>query len=192
MNDPAAFAVRAHYQARWGAPAGIATFSVADLATEVLKWDADQNPEKVNLYATVGASAHVIAGHDVNHRLELFVGLSPAQDDVAKALAALVAETVLNNVALADGMSVTFAEPLWPGTEMRSFLVLRPRAEIVPPLSFGGSHHVEFLQAVPLFPPEVSYKTRHGAQHLLNAWQKAAVAFWNPARALLPEFSEVD
>jgi hypothetical protein len=191
MTDPAASAVKAHYRARWGAPSRTARFSVADFATEVLKWDADRNPEQVNLYATVGASAHVIDGHDVNHRLELFVGLSPAQDDVAKALAALVAETVLNHVALADGISVTFSEPLWPGTDMRSFLVLRPRVEIIPALALRGQH-VEFMQAIPVFAPEVSYKTRHGAQDLLNAWRAAAVAFWNPARELLSEFAEVD
>jgi len=190
MNDSAALAVKAHYRTLWGAPSRTATFSVADFATEVLKWDAARTPEKVNLYATAGASAYVVVGREVDHRLEFFVGLSPAQDDVAEALARLVAETVLNQVAIADGMSVTFTELLWPGNEMRSFLVLRPRAEIIPALAVNGGQHVEFLQAIPIFAPEVSFKTKHGAQHLLAAWQKAAVGFWNPARVLLPEFTE--
>jgi hypothetical protein len=74
---------------------------------------------------------------------------------------------------------------------MRAFLLLRPRAEVVPPLAVRGGPHVEFLQAIPLFASEISYKTRHGAESLLGAWEQAAVAFWDPARSLLPEFANV-
>ena len=144
------------------------------------------------MYATVGASAHVIAGYDVDHRIEMFVGLAPAQDDVAKPLAMLVAEAVVSHVPLGHGSSVSFDEPLWDGTEMRAFLLLRPRAEIVPPLAVKDGPHVEFLQAIPLFASEIFYKTRHGAEGLVGAWEQAAVAFWDPARTLLPEFARVD
>jgi hypothetical protein len=59
-------------------------------SVDVLKWAANRTPEQVNLYATIGASAHTAAGHSATHRLEFYTGLRPAQDQVARPLALLV------------------------------------------------------------------------------------------------------
>src|SRR2546423_9742286 len=51
--------VAAHYRAHWCAPSRTASYRFSGHAVQVLKWDANKNPEQVNVYATVGASAHV-------------------------------------------------------------------------------------------------------------------------------------
>ena len=110
--------VAAHYRAHWCAPSRTASYRFSGHAVQVLKWDANKNPEQVNIYATVGASAHVVTGYENDHRLEFFVGLEPPEDNVARPLALLVMEAVVNRTELGDGHSVMFSEPLWRGTQM--------------------------------------------------------------------------
>jgi hypothetical protein len=82
-------AVRDLYVARWGEPSKNARFNVDEFEVEVFKSNAKANPEGVNLYATVGASARPMVGRDPNHRVEFFLGLLPARDEVASPFAAL-------------------------------------------------------------------------------------------------------
>jgi len=58
---------RRHYQKLWGEPSRQASFRVMGHEIEVCKWDAARNPEQVNIYATVGASAQVSPGRDPKH-----------------------------------------------------------------------------------------------------------------------------
>lgn len=174
--------VTENYRKLWGEPARTASFRFSGHAVEVYKWDADRNPEQVNIYATVGASAHVVSGYDSDHRVEFFAGLNPAQDDVVRPLALLVVEVVLKGTELGHGHSVTFPEPLWGGTEMSSLLVLRPLSD-VPALALADGLHVDFLQAIPVYESEVSFKAQHRAEELLHRWQSAGVSFWDPTRA---------
>ena len=57
---------------------------------------------------------------------------------------------------LGDGHTITFEEPLWPGTPMRSLLLARPPEPIIPDLTVDDRVHVEFLQAIPLFDSELA------------------------------------
>lgn len=180
-----------HYRTLWGEPSRTASFHLSGHKVDVLKWSAEKTAEQVNIYATVGASAHVVSGYDNEHRLEFFVGLKPAQDDVARPLAMLALEAVVNRTELGHGHSVTFPEPLWRGTPMSGFLVLRPASNVVPPLGLAGGLHVDFLQAIPVFQSEVEFKTGHKAEGLLQRWEAAGVPFWNPNRAPEPGLAEV-
>jgi hypothetical protein len=117
--------VRDLYVARWGPPSRNARFEVDGLEVEVFKWNAEVNPEGVNLYATIGASVGPMSGRDPNHRVEFFVGLLPAKDEIASPLAALALYPTREGVALDHGHTVSADGPLWPGTDMRRFLVLR-------------------------------------------------------------------
>jgi hypothetical protein len=136
---------------------------------EIYKWDAEINPQGVCLYATVGMCEHTIAGYDSTHRLELFVGLLPSQDSVARPLAMLALSPIIRGTALAPNHTVTFPESLWPGTEMHGFIVRQQLAEVVPPLLID-TEHIEFLQAIPLFPTELIFKSKNGADALLKKW----------------------
>lgn len=69
--------------------------------------------EQVNLYATAGASAHVSLGYTTDHRVEFYVVLRPAKDEVAKPHAMLAFEAMATKVEIDHGHSVTFSEPLW-------------------------------------------------------------------------------
>lgn len=151
-------------------------------SVDVLKWAANRTPEQVNLYATIGASAHTAAGHSATHRLEFYTGLRPAQDQVARPLALLVMEVVLNRTELGHGHSVSFPEPLWEGTEMSGFLLLKPDTPIVPALDIAGGLHVDYLQAIPAYSSEISLRTLWGIDRLLQRWKEAGVAFWDPMR----------
>jgi hypothetical protein len=119
-------AVRDLYSARRGQPSRNARFNVGEHEVEVFKWGAEANPEGVNLYATVGASARPMAGRDANHRVEFFLGLLPAKDEVASPLAALARYPSKEGEALDHGYTAPAEGPLWQGTEMRRFLVASP------------------------------------------------------------------
>jgi hypothetical protein len=176
-------AVRDLYRAHSGEPTRQALFEVGEFAIEIYKWAADANPEGVALYATLGASACPMAGRDPKHRVEFFLGLVPERDEVASALAALGLYSAREGVALDHGHTVPAEGPLWPGTKMRTFLVLRPLKDFFPPLELPDGLHVDFLQAVPLFDSERAFKSEHGTEALLNRWEQAGVPFWNPERA---------
>jgi Suppressor of fused protein (SUFU) len=178
-------AVRDLYVARWGEPSRKAAFRVAGLEVEVYKWDAEATAEGVALYATIGASAYPMAGRDPKCRVEYFLGLLPPQDAVASPLAALALYSQREGVAVGHGDTVPADGPLWPGTDMRRFLVLRPLGDIISPLELPDGMHVEFMQVIPIFESELAYKARHGATKLLEHWEESGVAFWNPGR--LPE-----
>jgi hypothetical protein len=180
-------ALRDLYRAHWGEPSRQARFEVGEFDIEVYKWAADANPEGVALYATIGASARPMVGHDPNHRVEFFLGLVPERDDVASALAALGLYSAREGVALDHGHTVPADGPLWPGTPMRTFIVLRPLSDFLPPLELPDGLHVDFLQAVPLFDAERAFKSEHGAEALIERWEQAGVPFWDPERA--PAFS---
>jgi hypothetical protein len=130
-------AVRELYWVRGGEPTRRARFEVGDYSIEVYQWAADANPEGVALYATVAASAQAMAGWDPSHRVEFFLELLPEQDEVASALAALGLFSVREGVALDHGHTLPADKPLWPGTQMRAFLVLRPPKNSLPPLALG-------------------------------------------------------
>lgn len=175
------------YRAHWGEPSRQARFEVGEFDIEVFKWAADANPEGVGLYATVCASSRPMVGGDPNHRVESFLGLVPERDDVASALAAL-------SLYLArEGVALDPATPTRPmgrcGRERRckTFLVLHPLRDFLPPLDLPNGLHVDFLQAVPMFDAERAFKSEHGAEALLDRWEKAGVPFWNPERT--PVFS---
>jgi Suppressor of fused protein (SUFU) len=152
---------------------------------EVYKWDAEATPEGVALYATVGSSAHPMAGRHPEHRVEFFLGLLPPEDAVASPLAALALYAVREGEAVGHGDTVSSEGRLWPGTTMRCFLVLRPLGDIIAPLELPDGMHGEFMQAIPIFESELAYKARHSAEELVEHWQESGVAFWNPGR--LPE-----
>ena len=149
----------------------------------MFKWNAEANPEGVCLYATVGASSWSAAGRNPGHRLEFFTGLLPDCDEIASPLAALALYEAREGETLDHGHTVPVGGPIWTGTEMQWFLVLRPRGDIIPSLELPDGSHVEFLQAIPIFDNELGFKARHGAEALLQHWEESATPFWNPGRA---------
>lgn len=176
-------AVRDFYVARWGAPSRNARFEAGEATVEIFKWNAEANPEGVNLYATIGASAQPMADHDPTHRVEFHLGLLPAKDDIASPLASLALFPHTEGVALDHGHTVSADKPLWPGTDMRRFLIMRPLADIIPPLVLPDGVHVEFLQAIPIYESELAYKREHTADGLIQRWEKSLVPFWDPNRS---------
>jgi hypothetical protein len=175
-------AVRDLYLARWGEPARMANFQVGELSVDIYKWSAETTPEGVNLYATVGASARPMVGRDPLHRSEFFIGLLPEMDAVASPLAALALYSAREKVAVDHGHTVPADGPLWPGTQMGRFLVMRPLGDIVQALTLADGTHIEFLQALPIFDSEFAFKTDRGAEALLDRWEQSQVPFWDPNR----------
>jgi hypothetical protein len=171
------------YIARWGRPTRRARFEDGPLVVEVVKWDEAVTDEGVTLYATLGGSS---VQDEVRHTQEFVLGLSPARDEVARALASLAVYGVEHRVQLGHGDTVPSERSLWPGTEMRTFLVARPLPGFLEPLVFPEGLHVEFLQAIPLFETERIYKIQHGADALIADWETAGVAFWDPERSPHP------
>jgi hypothetical protein len=153
------------------------------LAIDVLKWDADVATEGVALYATVGASEWPLDGRPPAHGTEFFVGLLPARDEIASPLAALGLHSVREGVALDHGHTVPVGGPIWPGSPMKWFLVMRPRNDFLPPLELTDRLHVEFLQAIPVSRSELDFKSEFGADALVRGWEDAEIAFWSSERS---------
>ena len=177
--------VEAHYIKVFGEPTREAHFTELGISVQIYKWDERSNPQEVALYATIGSSDHLLP-HDPNHRIEFFTGFLPSEDRVAKALAMLALYPAVEAGELADGHTLTFTEPLWPGTEMSTFLVMEPDTEIIPVLQGPDGLHVIFLQAIPIYPSELEFKVKHGAEGLIRRWEKSGVPFWNPNRTPNP------
>lgn len=150
-----------------------------------MKWNADANREGVDLYATVGASAWPMAGRPASHRAEFFCALLPARDDVASPLAALGLYAAREAVGVDHGHTVPADEPLWPGSAMNAFLVVRPRSGFLPALELPDLH-IEFLQAIPIFESERAFKIERGAEALLDHWERVGLRFWDPLRTADP------
>ena len=124
---------------------------------------------------------------DSDHRVEFFVGLLPERDDVASPLAGLALYVRREQVAVGHGHTVAADGPLAPGTNMRRFIVMRPRAAFIEPLKLRDGTHVEFLQAIPIFEFELAFKAVYGADALLEHWESVGVPFWDPSRRPEPE-----
>ncbi|HEV8421216.1 MAG TPA: suppressor of fused domain protein [Actinomycetota bacterium] len=182
-------AVHELYRSHWGKPSRRARFKVGEFDIEVDKWEAKSNPEGVNLYATIGASARPLPRQDLKHRLEFFLGLTPAQDEVASPLAALGLYSARQGEGLDHGHTAPSDGPLWSGSRMRTFLVVRARPDFLPALELSDKLHVEFLQAIPIFESERRFKIRHGVEALLRRWEEGGVAFWDAGRSAEPSLS---
>jgi Suppressor of fused protein (SUFU) len=178
--------VRDTCRALWGKPARSSRFQVDHYSVEVLKWEAKSNPENVTLYVTIGASAWPLPGRPAEERLEFFTGLLPARDEVANSLAALSLYSVREGVVLEHGNTVPSNGPLWRGSAMSTFLITRPRSDLLPPLESSDGSRVDFLQAIPIFESERAYKKEHGVDGLMECFAEAHTPFWDPDRSPNP------
>ena len=136
----------------------------------------------MDLYVTLGASEHAMIGDDPTHRVEYFVGLLPGRDEIASPLAALSLYAAREETSVRHGDTVLADGPLWPGSDVRTFLVLRQREEVLPTLALQGGIHVEPLQAIPIHDAERRFTVAHGADALLSRWEQRNVPFWDPRR----------
>jgi hypothetical protein len=153
---------------------------------EVLKWDGATTGEGVTLYTTLGASDQPMDSAHIGHRVEFFIGLRPERDQIASPLADLALYPTRQRVVVDHGHTIPADKPFWPGTAMHHFLVSRTVIPIIEPLELEDGTHVEFLQVMPIFESELSYKRQHGADGLLARWKQREVAFWNPDRQAEP------
>lgn len=175
--------VRKRYEHLFGPPSRTARFKTKeDRVIEILKWDAAIHPDGVNFYATLGSSEwEMPAGH--GHRVEFFVGLLPAADDVADSLAEVALHPASGDKSLDYGHTITLAEPLWKGSSMRTFLVGSKGRMLIEPLELKHGQHVEFMQLIPLFPREAEYlREKGGEEALMRQFEKASVPYWDPQR----------
>jgi hypothetical protein len=170
----------------WGKPARSSKFELDGYLVDVLKWDAKSNSENVVIYLTVGASAFPLPSGPADHRFEFFTGLLPARDEVANSLAALSLYSVREGVMLAHGHTVPSDVPLWRGSAMSTFLITHPRSDLLPQLESPDGTKVEFLQAIPIFESERSYKKVHGVDALMECFAEAHTPFWDPDRSPNP------
>jgi len=69
---------------------------------------------------------------------------------------------------------------------MTTFLITRPRSDLLPPLELPDGTTVEFLQAIPIFESERAYKKEHGVDKLMECFAEAHTPFWDPDRSPNP------
>lgn len=169
------------YAARWGEPARTVNFQVGEFSGDIDKWSAETTPEGLNLYATVGGErstddrARSPASNGILHRAA-GDGRGGEPSGCARALFSK------EEVAVDHGHTVPADGPLWPGTQMRRFLVMRPLGDIIQQLTLGYGTHVELLQALPIFHSEFAFKTDQRRRSAAAAMGAVSGAFWDPNR----------
>jgi hypothetical protein len=169
-----------HYLQLWGEPSRVAEFRRTDQPlVRVGKWPSESDGRGVTLYATDGVSVG-LDGARHGHGYEVFVGLSPAEDRCASALAALA--TTAREKGIGPAHTMEAEGGLWPGSPMTGWLLAAQVEEVLPPVEFD-SVHIIFLQALPLYPQERTWKAVHGTDALLMRWREQQVPFWDPHRA---------
>ncbi len=167
-----------YYVDKYGLPERRAKFVSPDgKAVEIFKWNSEQSHEGVTMYATLGACKTL--GSD-DRACEFFIGIMPAADDIAQALAEVALHGNGSGEIPSSGDTVTLAYPLWSGTDARSFLFTAGE-EIIPPIK-ARNKTVEFLQLVPLFDSELQYKKDHGEGALWRIFEENEVPFWDSRR----------
>jgi hypothetical protein len=176
-------AVRAHYVSLWGEPSRVIPLHTRGYHIDIYKWDASATSEEVTIYATLGASAFEQPGYAPSHRFEFYTGLLPEKDEMAVVLADVAIYSVKEQAPIGPGHTITFLEPLWPGTRMSSVSLERSDVDLIPILANQQDRvHVEFLMITPLYPSELQFKKDHSLDALIEHWWKHDVAFWDPNR----------
>lgn len=169
--------VAKYYESLWGRPSRTLDFRGSGARVEVHVWRPGDTDEGVALYATVGASEGRAAGR---HRVEFVLGLLPEWDGVISSVASLGAFPILAG-EIDKGDTVTLGEPLWPGTEMRAFLMVPEVEDFLPPL-ITRKKHVQFLRALPIYDSEIDLKNEHGPGWLMEQLQEQGIRMADPRR----------
>jgi len=167
-----------YYEGRFGLPDRQADFkSPAGTAIEVFKWSEDRSGEGVAIYATSGAS-HIFGDDALG--CEFFLGLTPEADDIVHALAEAALHGSGSPKVPDFGDSIALSYNLWQGTEARSFLFTNGD-EIIQPTKIG-SKELRFIQLVPLFDSELSYKKSKGEIALWKKFEEMTIPYWSSTR----------
>jgi hypothetical protein len=176
VSSSVASKIRDHYIARWGPPRREGTFTANDpegpLTVSVGKWLPEQTTQGVTIYASWRSRQGLAP-------VEFYVGFRPENDDVADSFALL--SRFASRSMVNDGDTVEVEGGLWPGTRMNAWLVASPPQPVIANLDLHGIH-VHFLQAIPLYPAERTWKAVHGRDALMQRWEQALVEFWDPNR----------
>jgi len=168
-----------HYRSIYGEPARKAEFkSPEGTVVQVLKWDESQTDEGVTMYATVGANC--ILG-DSSESCEFFIGMTPEADSIADALAEIALHGNGTMNVPNSGDTTTLAYELWKGTQAKSFM-FTDGDEVISPIKNDSGKQVLFVQLVPLFDNELSYKKAHGEEALWEKLEATEVPYWDSSR----------
>ncbi len=171
-----------NYLELYGEPTRKAKYKSPDgKVIQIFKWDEDQTDEGVVMYATMGAS---ITLGDKEESCEFFIGLTPDADDIADALAEVALYGNGTTHVPNSGDTVTLSYDLWHGTKARSFM-FTDGDEIVPSTKDEHGRQIWFIQLVPLFEEELSYKKEYGEDALWGAFENAEVPYWSSSRSSL-------
>jgi hypothetical protein len=137
----------------------------------------------VTIYATVGASTLQQPGYSTDHRLEFYTGMLPEKDEIATVLADVAHFPIKEQAAIGHTHSITWLEPLWPGTRMSSVFLQRSDHDHIPMLVCPDDGvHVEFLDVTPIYPSELAFKKEHSLDALIEHWWRHNVKYWDPNR----------
>jgi hypothetical protein len=167
------------YFRKYGEPSRTAEFvSRGGSRIQIFKWTEDQTGEGVTMYATAGASETL---GDGTQSCEFFVGLTPAVDEVAEALAEIALRGIGSTAVPSPGDTTTLSFPLWPGTRMQSML-FTDGSELIPSYT-DATKRIDFIQLVPLFDSELDFKKKYGEKALWEKFESTKVPYWNSNRA---------
>lgn len=147
-------------------------------------------------YATLGMSAQPmadplapLADPERGPRAEVVLTLRAGRADtspVLRPLAMAAASPQVEGVVLADGNTLDFAAPLWPGAPFTAFLAATP-GTLVPDLPLPAPlDPVRFFPLTPMTPAEAAFKRAKGAEALRTLWSTHSTDLTDPLRRAVP------
>lgn len=170
--------IEQYYLSLYGEPERKAKFvSPEGVTIEIFKWSEEQTDEGVAMYCTSGASS--VLG-DQKTSCEFFIGIAPAVDGIAPALAEVALHGAGSVHVPNSGDSITLAYDLWSGTKARSFL-FTDGEEIIPAVSVDQKKII-FIQLVPLYDSELEFKRSRSEVALWQKFEELMVPYWDSAR----------
>ena len=173
--------IEAHYLKRFGNPWRRALYRTGDTRIQILAWTPKQTDEEVYIFATIGAYARM---GDPTSTCEFFLGLTGCPEGLAESLAEVALDGIGTGGVPASGDTLTLAIPLWQSIAAQTYMFTDGGDAIIPPLE-AKETRVEFIQLVPLFRQEAAFKTKFGEAALWEAFEQAAIPYWDPGRAPL-------
>lgn len=170
--------IEAHYVSIFGEPDKKQVYQTKTNSFNVLFWSPQKTGEDVYIFATIGA--YSVMGTPV-HGCEFFFGLTDLPNSLADSLAEVALDGNGTGRIPSSGDTISLAFPLWDGTQAQTYMFTDGGEEIIPNLRRGDTI-IEFVQLVPLFSSEVSYKKAHGDAALWQYFEHNEIAYWEPDR----------
>ncbi|TRU30552.1 MAG: hypothetical protein EWV92_21965 [Microcystis aeruginosa Ma_MB_S_20031200_S102] len=148
----------------------------------VFEWPKGTSRMGVHLYASAGATRHGPGARE--HAVELFLGVNTGSDAVKEGFANLILSVLKSNTVPQHGVFVAGNWKVIKGRKFTGWVLTERPDDLIPKLQLADGRHVVFLDALPVFPEEASYRRGNRSDELFEIWEESGLKSWDLDRDL--------